>query len=144
MAHQIFVCVAKDVVPLSAVFSEIKFRAVENRNKVRQAIDHLLAGAKLLGIVKVGDINHALKVVRLGEFRDDDVDLFADLLIATERHHVGEAAAFRDFDQTIGIAGIFVGDVFHEQQNEDVILILGGIHAAAKRVAAGPKRTIDF
>lgn len=130
--------------PSARFFSKIKFGAVENRNKVGQAIDHLLAGAKLLGIIKVGDINHALKVVRLSKSGYDDVDLFADLLVAAKRHHVGEAAALRHFDQAIGIAGVFVGDVFHEQKNEDVILVLRGIHAAAKRIAARPKRAINF
>ena len=47
-------------------------------------------------------------------------------------------------DRGVGLAGVFVADVFHEQQDEDVVLVLAGIHAAAQFVAAGPEGGIEF
>ncbi len=52
--------------------------------------------------------------------------------------------AGRDGDWGVGLAGVFVADVFHEQQDEDVILVLTGVHAAAERVAALPKGAVEF
>ena len=42
------------------------------------------------------------------------------------------------------MAGVFVADVFDEQQDQDVVLVLAGIHAAAQFVAARPKGRIEF
>jgi hypothetical protein len=43
-----------------------------------------------------------------------------------------EARTFRDGDRRIWHAGVFVADIFDEQQDEDVVLVLTGIHAAAQ------------
>ena len=40
--------------------------------------------------------------------------------------------------------GVLVGDVLHEQQDEDVVLVLRGVHAAAQFVAAFPEGAIEF
>ena len=42
------------------------------------------------------------------------------------------------------LAGVLVGDVLHEQQDEDVVLVLRGIHAAAQFVAAFPEGAVEF
>ena len=39
---------------------------------------------------------------------------------------------------------IFIRDIFDEQQDENVILVLAGIHASAQFIATGPKRGIKF
>jgi hypothetical protein len=39
---------------------------------------------------------------------------------------------------------VLVADVLDEEQDEDVVLVLAGIHAAAKLVAAGPERGIEL
>ncbi len=72
------------------------------------------------------------------------VDFVADLFIALERDHVGKAAALGDFDQRVGLTGVFVGDVFDEEQDEDIILVLRGVHPPTEFVAAFPERTIQF
>ena len=72
------------------------------------------------------------------------VDLVADVGLALERDHVGKARAGRDGDGRVGLASVAVTDVFHEQQHEDVVLVLRGIHAAAQFVAARPERGIEF
>jgi hypothetical protein len=41
-----------------------------------------------------------------------------------------EARAFRHADWREGLIGAFVADVFYEAQNDDVIFVLGRIHAA--------------
>ena len=95
VAHQVFVGVAEQVVALGAVAAEVESRVVEDGDEVGEAVHHLLALAELVGVVEVGDVDHALEVVGLGELGDDLVDLVADLLVALQRDHVGEAAALR-------------------------------------------------
>ena len=53
-------------------------------------------------------------------------------------------APFGDGDGRVGHAGVFVADVLDEQQDEDVVLVLAGIHAAAQFVAAGPEGGVEF
>ena len=43
-----------------------------------------------------------------------------------------------------GCAGVFVADVLDEQQDEDVVLVLAGVHAAAQLVAACPEGGVEF
>ena len=73
-----------------------------------------------------------LRSLASASLADDLVDLVADLLVALQRHHVGETAALGHIEHGILLAGVFVGDVFHEQQDQDVVLVLGGVHAAAE------------
>jgi hypothetical protein len=40
--------------------------------------------------------------------------------------------------------GIFVADILDEKQDQDIVLILAGVHAAAKFVAACPERRVEF
>ena len=144
VAHQVFVGVAQQVVALGAVAAEIELRLVEDRHEVGEAVHHLLALAELVGVVEVGDVDHALEVVRLGELGDDLVDLVADFLVALERDHIGETAALGHVEQGVLLAGVLVGDVFHEQQDEDVVLVLRGVHAAPQLVAAFPEGAVKF
>ena len=53
-------------------------------------------------------------------------------------------APVRNRDRRVGLAGVFVADVFDEQQDEDVVLVLAGIHAAAQFVAAWPEGGVEF
>ena len=47
-------------------------------------------------------------------------------------------------DRRVGHAGVFVADVLDEQQDQDVVLVLAGIHAAAQFVAARPEGAVEF
>ena len=40
-------------------------------------------------------------------------------------------------------SGVLVRDVLHEEQREDVVLVLGRVHAAAQLVAALPERGVE-
>ena len=84
-------------------------------------IYHLFALAELVRVVEIGHINDPLQVVGLGKPGDDLVHLVANLLMAFERDHVGKTAALGHFEQVVLLAGGLVGDVFDEQENEDVI-----------------------
>ena len=44
----------------------------------------------------------------------------------------------------VGLAGVLVADVLDEQQDEDVVLVLRRIHAAAQFVAARPEGGVEF
>jgi len=85
-----------------------------------------------------------IETIRLGQPAGNHVNLIADLLVALEPDHVNKAAAFRHLDDRIGLAGVLVRDLLHEQQREDVVLVLRGVHAAAQFVAATPKRAIEL
>jgi len=144
VAHQVLVGIAHDVVALGAVSTEVERWIVEDGDEIGEPIHHVLALAEFVGVVEVGYVNHALEVVGLGQLADDLVDLVANLLVALERDHVGKAAALGNVEQVILLTGGLVGDVFHEQQDENVILVLRGVHPPAQFVAARPEGGIKF
>jgi hypothetical protein len=137
--HQVFVGVAQQIVAAGAVAAEVQ--PFEDGDQPGQAVHHLLALAQLLLVVEVGDVDGALQAfIGVGQAADQLVDLVADLLVVLELHHVGKAAALRDLKQRVRVTGVLVGDVFDEQQDQHVILVLAGIHAAAQLVAGFPER----
>ena len=138
MPHQVLVGVAQQVVALGPVGAEVE--TLEYGDQLGEPVLHLLAGAEFAFVVEVGLIDDILEIVGLGELTDDLVDLVADLLVALELYHVGETAVRGHYDERVGLAGVLVRDVLHEQQRQDVILILRGVHAAAQLVAALPER----
>lgn len=141
MPHQVFVGVAENVVAFGQVLGEIQRRVLEDGDQVGEPIDHLLASAELRGVVEVGEVR---QLVGVRQRRDDPlVDLVADVGLALERHHVGEAGPLGDGDGRVGDAGVFVADEFDEQEDEDVVL-LAGVHAAPQFVAARPEGGIEF
>ena len=75
---------------------------------------------------------------------DDLVEPVADLLVAARRDHVGEAAAGRHLDQRVTAPGVLVGDVFDEQQDQHVVLVLAGVHAAAQFVTGLPQGGVEL
>ena len=50
--------------------------------------------------------------------------------------HVLETGPVGNGDRRIGNAGILVADVFDEQQDQHVVLVLAGVHPATQLVAA--------
>ena len=142
MPHQVFVGIPKDVIAIRPVFGEVERLVFENGDEIAEPVDHLLAGAKLGGIV---EIRHIGEFVGAGQRSNDAlVDLVADVRFALERNHVPETGPWRDRDRRVGCARVFVADVFDEQQNQHVILVLAGIHPAAQFIAPGPKGGVEF
>ena len=143
VAHQVFVGVAQQVVALGTVGAK-----VETRRRWPPAWKagpaSRLPAAQPAVVVEVGLVDDALEVIGLGELANDRVDLVADFLVALEPHHVGKAAAVGHVDERVRPAGIFVRDVLHEQQGQNVVLVLRGIHAAAKLVTTLPERGVEL
>jgi len=140
--HQVFVGVTQDIIAVGAVFREIEGRILEDGDQVGEPIHHLLAAAELGGVVEIREIG---ELVGFGQRCDDLlVDQIADVALALEGHHVLEAGASGDGDRRVALAGIFVADVLDEEQDEDVILVLAGVHTAAQLVAARPEGAVQF
>ena len=140
--HQVFVGVAEDVVVLGAVLGEIQLGLLEYADEVGEAFDPFLPFAQFLRIVEVGEVAASQARIGVDERLDDlGVDLVADVALALEGDHVLETGARRNCDgrsEVIGVA-VFVGDVFDEQHEQDIVLVLAGIHAAAQFIAGSPE-----
>lgn len=132
--HKILVGVAEDIVVLGAVLCEVELRVVEDGNEVAKAVHARLAVAKLSGVVEVGKVAAGEAGVGVDQRLDDlGVDLVADVAVAGKRHHVVETRALRDNDGRLKavVVRVFVGHVFDKQHEQDIVLVLAGIHAAA-------------
>ncbi len=79
---------------------------------------------EFVGVVEIGEIGAGEAGVGLDEGLDDlSVDFVADVRFAFEGGHVREAGVFGDGDgrgEIVGV-GVFVGDVFDEEHEEDVV-----------------------
>ena len=132
--HQVLVGVAEDVVVLGAVLREVELGLLEDADQVGQAIHHRLAFTELVRIVEVREVAAGEACVGVDQRLDDlGVDLVADVALALEGDHVLEARALGDRDrrgEVVAVA-VLVGDVLDEQHEQDVVLVLAGIHAAA-------------
>ena len=142
VAHQVFVGVAQDVIALSAVLREVERGGLEDCDQVGEAIHHFLAAAKFRGVVEIRHVGQFVGVSQRPE--DLLVDLVADVALALERGHVLEAGARGNRDRGEGHAGVLVADILHEEQDEDVVLVLARVHAAAQFVATGPEGGVEF
>ena len=142
VAHEVFVGVAQNVVVIGAVFGEVEGFVFEDGDEVGEAVHHLFAGAEFGGVV---EIRHVAELVFEDKGGDDFlVDLVADVGRAFEGDHVAEGGTIGNFDGSVADARVFVADVFDEEEDEDVIFVLTGVHAAAEFVAAGPKGCVEF
>src|SRR5206468_3859389 len=96
-------------------------------------------------VVEIREVAARQTGVRVDERLNElGVDQVADVAVALERYHVLETCALRDDDWWLEsvVVSVFVGYVFDEQHEEDVVLVLAGIHAAAQFIARGPKRGV--
>ena len=146
VAHEILVGIAQDVVVVGTVLGEIELRLLEDGNEIREAIHHLLALAEFVRVVEVRKVRAGQTGVRVDQRLDDlSVDQTADVTLALEGDHVLEARAFRNDDgrgEVIAVA-VFVGNVFDEEHEQDVVLVLAGIHATAQFIAGGPEGGVE-
>ena len=118
----------------------------EDVDQVGQPLDLGLSLAELVGVVEVGEVAAGQPGIGLDERRDDlRVDLVADVALAAELEHVLEARALGDRDRRgeVGAVAVLVGDVLDEQHEQDVVLVLAGVHAAAQLVARGPEGGVE-
>ena len=146
VAHQVFVGVAEDVVVVGAVLREVELGLLEDADQVAEAVDHRLAFAELVGVVEVGEVAARELGVGVDQRLDDvGVDAVADVALAFQGDHVREARPRRDDDRRgeVVAVGVFIADVFDEQHEQYVVLVLTGVHAAAQFVAGGPQRGVE-
>ena len=119
---------------LGAVLREVELGLLEDADQVGQALNQRRALAELVGVVEVGKVAAREPLVGVDQRLDDlRVDPVADVALALEGDHVGEARALRDGDRRgeVGAVAVLVADVLDEQHEQDVVLVLAGIHAAA-------------
>src|ERR1039458_2933976 len=132
--HKIFIGIAQNVIAFGSVLGKIERLVFKDGDQIGEPLHHLLAGAKLVGVVEV---RHVGQLVGIGERSDNlFIDLVAYVALALERNHILEACPFWNRDRRVGNASVFVADIFDEQQYKDVVLVLAGIHAAAQFIAA--------
>ncbi len=131
---------------VGAVFGEVEGGVVEDADEVAEFLDFVGAFAEFVGVVEIGEVGAGEAGVGVYEGLDDlGVDFVADVGFAGEGDHVGEGSAFGDDDgrgEVVGV-GVFVGDVFDEGHEEDVVFVLTGVHAAAEFVAGGPEGPVE-
>ena len=140
--HRVFVGVTENIVAVGAVPGKVERWILEEGDEVGEPVDYLLAAAQLVRIVEV---RHIGELIGAGQRRDDPlVDLDADIARPLERDHVLEACNCSDGDRHVRHTGVFVADVLDKEQDEDIVLVLVGVHAAAQLVAARSKRRIEF
>ena len=117
-------------------------RVFENRDEVAELLDLLGAVAEFVRVVEVGEVAAGEAGVGVDKRLDDlSVDQVADVAVALERDHVLEARALGDNNWWLEavVVRVFVGYVFDEQHEQDVVLVLAGIHATAQFIARGPE-----
>ena len=73
-----------------------------------------------------------------------DFNFFTDIFITLQRNQIIEAATFRNSNIGIFYALKLVRNILHEQQGQDIVLVLRGIHAASQLITARPKRTVQL
>ena len=145
--HEVLIGVAQDVVVLGAVLREIERGVLEDGDEIAELLDLLGAIAELVRVVEVGEVAAGEAGVGVDERLDDlGVDLVADVVLALEGDHVLEARALWNVNRRSEVIGvtIFIGNVFDEQHEQDIVLVLAGIHAAAQFVARSPEGGIEI
>ena len=130
-----------------AVLREVEFRLLEDADQVGQSLDHRRAFAELVGVVEVGEVAFRQAGIGIDQRGDDlGIDPVADIALALEGDHVLEAGARRDGHrrrEVVAVA-VLVADVFDEQHEQDIVLVLAGIHAPAQLVAGGPEGRVEI
>jgi len=142
VAHQVFVGVTEKVVVVGPVLREIEILVLENGDEMREAVHHLSPFAELCRIVEIREVgSRQSAVVSFHDGLDDLlVDLVADVGTPLELAHIAEAGTGRNLEGgKRPSVGEFIGYVLDKKHEEHVVLVLAGIHAAAKNVAALPK-----
>jgi hypothetical protein len=121
--HAVFVGVAQDVVVVATVLREIQLWLLEDGNAVGKAL--YLGRAEFVRVVKVREVATGQARICIDEGLDHLGDLITNVEVALNGDPVLEAGSLRDRDRRSEIIGfaVFVGDVFDEQHEQDVVLI---------------------
>ena len=143
--HQVFVGVADQVVVGRAVVREVEIFVLEHADEPAHGINEILSFAQLRFVRKVGVVDHAFKVIRLGDTSENDIHFLADVLATLEKNEVVEAATLRQFNQERLVARfLLVAQVLDEQHHQHIVLVLARVHSAAQLVARFPELGIKL
>ena len=138
LAHQVFISVSDNIITLCLVLREVEFRALEDRDKVGQLIDHFLTASEFLLIVKMRNINNTLKVsVLICKAGYNLVHALADILLSLKRNKVIKGAArpllwigifimclVKDLNVlVVSFILKFISDILHKKKRQDIVLI---------------------
>ena len=140
VAHQIFVCVAENVIAAGFIVFEIEFRTLKDGDQSSEFIHHFLTLAQLRFIIKMRIVDHATKVIiaRICKLGNHLIHLFADVFVAFQSNKIIKATAIRNCDIGIFYALEFIGYILDKQKRQNIILILRGVHAASEFIATCP------
>ncbi len=123
---------------VGAILREVEGGVLEYGDQVAEALDAGLAVAELVGIIEIGKVTAGEARVGVDQRLDHlRVYLVADVGVALQRDHVLETRAFGQDDRRLEavVVRVFVGHVLYEQHEQDEVLVLAGIHAAAQFIA---------
>ena len=145
MAHEILIDITQDVVAGGLVPAEVELAAAEDVDEPCELLDHFVALADLRLVVEVDILEHTSEhLVVLRERGEGYVDLLADVMLVPEFLEVLEGAALGNNDGGVFHTRVTVGDVLHENERQHVVLVLAGVHAAAKLVAEAVQRIVQI
>ena len=118
-------------VPEGASFADMV--ALKGKSDIGDQINKKILGPLALAnnLADMPDFNDPTKLGTGKEMVERLTNLIADVSGALQGDHVLEAGILGDCDWRIGRARVFVADVFDEQQHQDVVLVLAGIHPSA-------------
>ena len=137
VAHQVFIGITKDVITLGTVLTKVERLVFKDGDEVGETLHNLRTTPQFTRVI---EIRHVRQPVGISQRPDDLlVYLVANVRLTLECNHIREAGTIRNSDRRIRHSGIFVADVFDEQQHQHVILILAGIHPPAQLVAGLPE-----
>ncbi|MCY1295139.1 hypothetical protein D9M70_444670 [compost metagenome] len=142
MTHQILVGITQDIVVFGTVLGKIQLWLLEDADHVGQTLDQCRSFTQLVWIVEVREVTAGQSSIGIDQGLNDlGVDFVADVTLAFEGNHVFEAGALGNdhgWGEVVAV-GVLVADVLDEQHEQDVVLVLTGIHTSAQLIAGGPK-----
>lgn len=137
--HQVFVGIAQNIVSIDTVGREIQLRTAENGKQPGKFFLLFPGIAQFVAVIEIRHINVADSRIGRRDFLDHLVHLVAQIVLVADGVHVIEACAPGNHDQGSTSGLVQITDVFDEEQSQNIILVLGSVHAAAQFVAGRPE-----
>jgi hypothetical protein len=131
---------------LGAVLREVELRLLEDATRLVSRSTISLPWPSLLGSLKSGKSLRARRALAsISGWMIWVLILSPMSLLALELDHVAKLAPLRDDHRRREVVrvGVLVADVLDEQHEQDVVLVLAGIHAAAQFIAGGPEGGVE-
>ena len=147
MTHEKLISIAENVVVVRPVLGKVQAWIFKDGNKIGETFDHRLTLAQLVRVVKVREVGACKAGICVDERLNDlGVDLAADVTRSFQGHHVCETGTRWNSDRRLEVVGVavLVRDIFDKQHEQDIVLILAGIHATPQFIAGCPEGGVEF